>query len=274
MKIAFILCGTPRTFVFREQINYFKKLKSKFPDSDFYILLRIPKFKNSPIQQFKHGNPYIEHYIQTEQGLNNLQEQINNLKPIYYQAFTDFNNSNEKECCYLNQWKMINKLLEEAHQYAIRNNFEYTHYIRFRLEWTDINLYLNNELVSKLNNKFVYTSVKDCEDILFILSNHLYQNWWIPNINQKYKILQKKNESLFGDIPVKKIYISDGGLLRDYNIISFWGKKEKLFNHNLFWHNFNLLEYQALNKIYLDREKYYEKINLLFQNNYNYYLLS
>ena len=46
MKLAFLICGRPRTFVFREQIKHFKKLKTTFPEADFFILLRLPNFNN------------------------------------------------------------------------------------------------------------------------------------------------------------------------------------------------------------------------------------
>lgn len=42
MRTAFLICGRPRTFVYKEQIECFKKLKAQFPTSDFFILLRLP----------------------------------------------------------------------------------------------------------------------------------------------------------------------------------------------------------------------------------------
>ena len=90
MKIAFLICVIPRTFVYKKQIECFTKLKSQFPTSDFFILLRLPEFTNiinkidrSPRNPKQYPpNPGIEHQIQTEQGLKNLQKQIDNIKPI------------------------------------------------------------------------------------------------------------------------------------------------------------------------------------------------
>ena len=213
MKLAFLISGRPRTFVFREQIEHFKKLKTTFPEADFFILLRLPEFKKDKIKKFKHGNPYIEHNVQTIQGLKNLEEQLDNLKPVYYHSFTNFQDTSPKECRYTVQWRMIDKLLKEAEKYSIQNNFKYSYFIRYRFDWTDLNLHIDNEYISNLDTSYIYKNLKDCEDVLFILPELLYQNWWKKNICEKLKIKEKKNDSFLKIVILLKQLIC---LMEDY----------------------------------------------------------
>ena len=285
MKFAFLLCGTPRTFVFEQQINHFKYLKLIYPTADFYILIRLPEFKTNNIIKFKPGNPYTEHFIQTDKGLENFNKQLENIKPIYLKVFNDYKYENylENKFNSFSQWYMIDFLLKKAENYSKINNFNYDYFIRYRLDWTFTN---NNFDFNNFDKNYIYSEIKGKSnkrksnnigaDFLFILSNKLYKNWWINTIDNKLKLIKKTENSLWIGVSVKKINLTNGGLVRDYNIINFWDKKrDNKFNHKLYWENFNFKDYELMHKIQSNKDLYFKNLNnilIKFNTNYSFYL--
>jgi hypothetical protein len=279
MRLAFLLCGTPRTFIFEQQINHFQNLKLKFPNADFFILIKLPVFQNKKIEKFKPGSPYTEHFIQTDKGLENLNKQLINIKPKFLKVFTDYKYKyNSNKINLFSQWYMIDYLLKKANQYSEINNFNYDYFIRYRLDW---NCSCFNLDFNQLNSNYVYSEIKDKQatigaDFLFILSLNLYKEWWIKTINDKLKHINKTENLLWQGTKVIKCDITNGGLVRDYKVISFWDKdREKKFNHDNYWNNFNINEYELMHKIQSNKNLYFEKLNEILSNfdtRYSFYL--
>ena len=76
--IALLISGEVRTFIFKEQRIFFKKLidylKKYYENVDSYIVLKIPEENNNV-------------FIKSEQGLKNFKKIIDVLSPKYLYCF-------------------------------------------------------------------------------------------------------------------------------------------------------------------------------------------
>jgi hypothetical protein len=107
MKIALLISGHCRTFVYEEQRIFFEKIikyLQRFGQCDTYIMLKTDKM------------------MQTEQGINQLEKMMKMLNPVYSVAFKQWKQHDNN--CYYSQMRMIRHLVDKAH------NYDY--YIRIR----------------------------------------------------------------------------------------------------------------------------------------------
>ena len=254
MRIAVLISGEPRSIVFKEQINSFKCL---FDDltKEGYILDTYCMFKLNPVKDF----------IQSEEGLINLEEILKLFRPKYLEFFYEFKEDVVFNKKFNKQWppmffsqiKMIDTLIIKSYEY------EYDLFLRIRPDCV-----LNGKLdISKMKSDTVYTSVK-CDavgnDQMFICSRHMIDKWWIPIIRPaNYYIFDLKVESslspdyfIFYHCPTAQIIKS--GLIRDYEkIISWIGYPGNPLLLENFW---NYKEsYQKLNNT-MDRPEFLEKL--------------
>ena len=262
MKVALLISGTPRTFVYNEQVKLFNNLKQKIisenNEVDVYLFLKI---KDSAVN-----------YIISKNGLKNLKKQLNNLNPKYFKIIYSFGKKYENKNVtqkfkrnYYNQMKPIDNLLN----IAVKNK-KYDWFIRFRpdfyldLKSFNFNMHLKNE------NLIYTTPKKDCKGScdFFIFSNKMRIFWWnkyISNdlsnklVNPEYYIFNfiRKNQI----IKEKMIY----GLVRRYNKIDTWKNVKKKLYPKDYWiakELFVLMDYQLFKK----------KILKIVNNNANYYL--
>ena len=261
MKVALLISGTPRTFIFNEQVIFFNNLKKKIigenNEVDIYLFLKIKDSVN---------------YIISKNGLKNLRKQINNLNPKYLKIIYSFgdiydnkNIINPFKRNYYNQMRPIDILLDKA-----SNNKKYDWYIRIRPDfYLDLTTY-NFDLHLK-NKYFIYsTPKKDSKGSsdFFIFSNKMRKIWWnkyISNnlsnklVNPEYYIFNfiKKNQI----IKEKMIY----GLVRRYNTINTWNNNGKeVLNPRDYW---LVKEYFIL----MDYELFKKKILKIINKNSNYY---
>ena len=156
MKLALLISGNIRTFVFNEQICFFKKLIDTLPkNTDYYILLKI-------------DDPRGIKYFQSEQGIINLKKQIEQLKPVYCCIYNK--NKNYNYSWFYPQVFQINFLLETAKKYSLLKNFNYDYYIRFRPDYFFKN-FIND--FSELDKNFIYTNQKfdsiGCDQLIIII---------------------------------------------------------------------------------------------------------
>lgn len=262
MKVALLISGTPRTFVFDEQVKFFNDLKQKIINEnnklDIYLFLKIKDSVN---------------YISSENGLKNLIKQLENLNPLYFKIIYSFGEKYENNqvpvWCkrqYYNQMKPIDILLNVA-----SNNKKYDWFIRIRPDfYLDLNSY-NFDMHTK-NKYFIYTTPKDdckASTDFFIFSNKMRKIWWdkyISNnlsnklVNAEYYIFNFINENRI--IKQNMIY----GLIRKYKKILTWNKngrqRLRLKNYWLKKKIFNQLDYEVFKK---------EILNIVNKNN-NYYI--
>ena len=96
MKIALLISGHCRTFVYQEQRIFFEKfikyLKT-FGQCDTYLMLKT------------------DNLMQTEQGIINLEKMIKMLNPVYSFAFKRWHNNDDN--CYYSQMNMIKFLINK-----------------------------------------------------------------------------------------------------------------------------------------------------------------
>jgi len=261
MKVALLISGTPRTFIFNEQVNFFNNLKQKIiaenNEVDIYLFLKIKDSIN---------------YIISKNGLKNLRKQLHNLNPKYFKIIYSFgdiyDNSNviqKFKRNYYNQMKPIDILLNKA-----TKNKKYDWFIRIRPDfYLDLKSY-NFNMKAK-NKNFIYTTPKeDCKGScdFFIFSNIMLKNWWkiyISNnlsnklVNPEYYIFNfiKKNKI----IKEKMIY----GLVRRYKKIHTWNSKGKQY--------LNLVKYWLVKQyfILISYKLFKKKILTIIKKNSNYY---
>ncbi len=98
MKIAILISGHCRTFVYEEQRLFFEKLikyLQTFGQCDTYIMLKS------------------DHMMQTDKGIIQLEKIIKTLNPVYSIAFKEWNQYDNN--CYYSQMRMIRQLTDKAH---------------------------------------------------------------------------------------------------------------------------------------------------------------
>ena len=257
MKVALLISGNPRTFVFKEQIIFFNNLKNKLIDEknevDVYIFLKILDSKEN-------------NYFISKEGLTNFRTQIKNLNPRYVKIINYFDknyeNSHRRKLyrCYYNQMKPIDILLSKANRYD-----NYNWFIRVRPDLY-IDLEKFNFKLNKKNKNIVYTGLKTDSrgnDMFFIFSKKMYERWWCENIKNNilnHSSVHKSPEYIIFKFLNKKQICQDKnaicGLIRKYNLCQTWSFKKNNKNAYLklkrFWmekENFKKISYDEFEKI-------------------------
>jgi hypothetical protein len=204
MKIALLISGHCRTFVYEEQRIFFEKLikyLQSFGQCDTYIMLKT------------------DQKMQTDQGIIQLEKIIKMLNPVYSIAFKQWNQHDNN--CYYSQMRMIRHLVDKS-----VNNYDY--YIRIRPDCVIPSL----EQI-KLTNA-LYTSRKfdsRGNDQFFIMSQQIIKEWFL-----KIRIAPMKVSPEYYIFNVKTINSNiDSGLVRDYKIIESWNTRHSHLNIKDYW---------------------------------------
>lgn len=202
MKIAILISGHCRTFVYQEQRIFYEKFikyLNKFGKCDVYLMLKT------------------DQHMQTDQGLQNLAKIIETIKPVYSVAFSKWAKNDDN--CYYSQMKMIRHLVDKTN--------DYDYYIRIR---PDIVIPHLEQI--KLDNS-IYTSRKfdsRGNDQFFIIPRQML-GWFlnipiIPmTVSPEYYIF--RNQNIKSNIK--------SGLVRDYKRIESWNFYHCHLNIRDYW---------------------------------------
>lgn len=208
MKIALLISGHCRTFVYEEQRIFFERLikyLQKFGHCDTYIMLKTDQMM--------------------QQGMYQLEKIMKMLNPVYSVAFKEWNQHDNN--CYYSQMRMIRHLVDKSyHVDKSVNNYDY--YIRIRPDCVipcleDIQL--NMSIIS--SRKFDSRG----NDQFFIMSQKIVKEWFLKlpitpmNVSPEYYIFNK--------IQVTKSIKS--GLVRDYKRIESWNSRHSYLNLKDYW---------------------------------------
>ena len=226
MKIALLISGHCRTFVFKEQRIFFKRfIKSLNVNSnnecDVYLMLKQ------------------DTQTQTEKGLINLKKIISTIKPKYSLCFKQWASNND---VYYSQINMIYHLLQKAFIYEKQNNIKYDYFIRIRPD-TVLNETVDLKKIHKINYlnglneiNVIYTSFKfDAKgnDQFFIMNQSQVYNWFLK-LPMRPSIYDKcPDYIIFNNIRVEQIVGS--GLVRGYKNIDTWNNCHSKLNPKNYW---------------------------------------
>ena len=218
MRVALLISGHCRTFVFKEQYMFFKRfIKSLNCQCDTYIMLKQ------------------DEKMQSKQGIKNLKKIIKMIKPLYSICFKQWAVNND---VYYSQMNMIYFLIQKAlaHEKLFSNERsnenKYDFFIRIRPD-----LILNETIdLTKLNKSKLYTSLKyDARgnDQFFIMSQEQLYNWFLklpmhPSIYNKLP-----DYIIFNNIV--PLQIVGSGLVRDYKDIDSWNHCHCKLNPKNYW---------------------------------------
>ena len=203
MKIAILISGHCRTFVYQEQRIFFErfiKYLSQYGQCDTYLMLKTDEL------------------MQTEQGIINLEKIIKTIKPVYSIAFKRWEQNDDN--CYYSQMKMIRHLVNKS------PNHDY--YIRIRPDSVIPNL---NEIIF---DHHLYSSRKfDARgnDQFFIMSSQMIDKWFLhlpifpANTSPEYIIFNKTNVS----------QLIKSGIVRKYKRICSWNFYHCHLNIKDYW---------------------------------------
>lgn len=194
MKIAILVSGHCRTFVFQEQYIFFEKFikhLSQFGKCDVYLMLKTDTL------------------MMTEQGMINLEKIIKMLNPVYSIAFKQWKEHDNN--CYYSQMKMIRHLVDKA----LTDKANYDYYIRIRPD-----TYIPYLREITMNEPLCTSRKFDSRgnDQFFIMSKEIVYNWFLKlpivpmRVSPEYFI--------FNNIQLKQSINS--GLVRSYNRIQGW----------------------------------------------------
>jgi len=193
MKIAILISGHCRTFVFQEQYIFFEKFMKhlkQIGECHVYLMLKT------------------DHLMKTEQGLINLEKIIKMLNPVYSIAFDQWNKHDDN--CYYSQMKMIRHLVDKA--LGITDNYDY--YVRMRPD-----TFIPNLSEIKMNNTLSTSRKFDSRgnDQFFIMSKQIVHNWFlkIPIVP-----MTVSPEYFIFTIPLNQCI--DSGLVRSHKRIQGW----------------------------------------------------
>lgn len=206
MKIAILISGHCRTFVYQEQRIFFEKLikyiKSLYPfgKCDTYLMLKI------------------DHLMQTDQGMTNLQKIIQTIKPVYSIAFKQWRENDDN--CYYSQMKMIRHLVDKS-----MNDYDY--YVRIR---PDCIIPILSDI--KFNKPLCTSRKFDAlgNDQFFIMSKRAVKEWFL---NIPIIVVNTSPEYYIFDYPVEKCINS--GLVRSYKRIRSWNFYHCHLNIRDYW---------------------------------------
>ena len=204
MKIAILISGHCRTFVFQEQRFFFERFikdLQKIGQCDVYLMLKTDKL------------------MQSNEGIDNLKKIIDIIKPVYSISFKRWSTNDNN--CYYSQMKMIRFLVDKA------KNYDY--YIRIRPD----------SIITENISKIIYEMKGICtsrkfdskgNDQFFIIPrSHL--NWFLylpivpMSVSPEYYI--------FNSIETNPIIKS--GLVRDYKKIESWNFYHCHLNIRNYW---------------------------------------
>lgn len=220
MKIAILISGHCRTFVYQEQRIFFErfiKYLSQYGQCDTYLMLKIDQL------------------MQTEQGLINLEKMIKTIKPVYSIAFKRWNQNDDN--CYYSQMKMIRHLINKTH--------DYDYYIRIRPDSIIPNIdeikiptpspYLSLYFSSPYFSRSYLCSSRKFDaranDQFFIMCKKTVNDWFLNlpivpiNISPEYFIFNKMN------VP----QLIKSGLVRSYKRIISWNFYHCHLNIKDYW---------------------------------------
>lgn len=224
MKIALLISGHCRTFVYEEQRIFFERLikyLQKYGQCDTYVMLKTDQM------------------MQTNQGIRQLEKILKMLNPIYSIAFKQWKQHDNN--CYYSQMKMIRYLVEKS----LTDKINYDYYIRIRpdtvipyLEQIQLNAALrtSRKFDSKGNDQF------------FIMSQKILKEWFL-----KLPIIPMKVSPeyyIFNQIQcIRSIKI---GLVRDYKRIESWDSHHSHLNIKNYWlpqERFDSISKDFINKL-------------------------
>jgi len=203
MRIALLISGHCRTFVYQEQRIFFEKLikyLSPFGKCDTYLMLKT------------------DHLMQTDQGMSNLQKIIQTINPVYSVAFKQWRENDDN--CYYSQMKMIRHLVDKS----IINDYDY--YIRIRPDC------IIPDLSHIKFNQPLCTSRKfDAlgNDQFFIMSKKAVKEWFL---NLPITVVNTSPEYYIFDHVDKCI---NSGLVRSYKRIQSWNFYHCHLNVKNYW---------------------------------------
>ena len=219
MKIALLISGHCRTFVYEEQRIFFERLikyLQKFGQCDTYVMLKTDQM------------------MQSNQGIRQLEKILKMLNPIYSIAFKQWNQYDNN--CYYSQMRMIRHLVDKSLKSLTAKTHDYDYYIRIRPDCVipyleDIQLKFYTIISSR---KFDSRG----NDQFFIMSREILKEWFlmlsiIPmNCSPEYYIFNANN--------IKNIKINTkirSGLVRDYKRIESWNSHHSHLNIKNYWLN-------------------------------------
>lgn len=212
MKIAILISGHCRTFVYQEQRIFFERFinyLSQYGKCDTYLMLKI------------------DNLMQTEQGLINLEKMIKTINPIYSIAFKRWNQHDDN--CYYSQIKMIRHLVN----ISIDKGYDY--YIRIRPDSVipDIKE-IKLPYSPYFYDSYICSSRKfdaRANDQFFIMSKKTVKEWFLNlpivpiNTSPEYFIFNKIN------VP----QLIKSGLVRSYKRIISWNFYHCHLNIKDYW---------------------------------------
>jgi hypothetical protein len=202
MKIALLISGHCRTFVYEEQRIFFEKLikyLNKFGKCETYLMLKL-----DPMMQC----------------ISQLEKMIKMLNPVYSIAFKQWNQHDTN--CYYSQMKMIRHLVDKS----FKSNYDY--YIRIR---PDCVIPCLEEI--QFNMSIISSRKFDARgnDQFFIMSQKMLNEWFLKlpiipiKISPEYYIFNK----------IKVIKSIKSGLVRDYKRIESWNTRHSYLNLKDYW---------------------------------------
>ena len=272
-NLAFLISGSPRSFVIDEMIIYYKNLIQTYKylniSIDFYIILKIDEIIDSektPHDRFykQYNLPKIN-FFNTKKGLNNFEIMLDLLKPKHIIVFNKLDKSNKMQ---YSQFKSIDIILNKAIEYSKNNNFEYNYYIRSRPDLMILNL----PNLYNLNDSILYSSIKcdsNVNDGFFIISKKLL-NTWNNDIIKKIEYDPHSNNhfpegTLFNNFKTNQICRSI--LIRSYNLVQEWFTSPEYNIHNFF----NINNNNNPHNIYIDTALNNNDFIIELNNILNYY---
>lgn len=209
MRVALLISGHCRTFVFQEQRRFFKHfLKSLKADVDVYLMLKV------------------DARLKTHEGIKHLKRMIKMLNPVYSIVFEKWRENND---VYYSQMKMIQHLCWKAIKYS---ETQYDFFIRIRPD-----LVLNSIIdLSTLSNR-IYTSYKfDAigNDQFIIIPKEFIH--WILHLPMYPEIYNKcPDYIIFNKVRSFVSQIVGSGLVREYKKIQTWNTKHDTLNPTNYW---------------------------------------
>ena len=252
MKIALLISGTPRTFFFDEQINFFKKLKQKLCSEnnsvDVYIFLKL--------QDVGKYNFFI-----SKVSISKIIEHYDNLNPVYFEIINNFGNEyKNKELDrykrnYYSIMKPIDILLKKT-----ENIQNYDWFIRIRPDfYLDLSQMKFNFNKKDTNN--IYTVEKNKNggnDQYFIFSRLLYNIWWKKYLSNNIKNIPKNPEYYIFLFINKNNIITEKityGIVRNYNSIQSWNNNNNRYELVLkdYWLN-NNINFKSIDYLTFEKE--------------------
>jgi hypothetical protein len=254
--IVLLISGEIRTFIFKEQIDFFKRLINylylHFENVHVYLLLKIPR-SDKTIYIHRRDNLFIC----SQQGLENLNELLSILKPIYNSYFYDFNlNTNAN----YSQMKMIDILIKKATYYEKINNIKYDMFFRIR---PDSCILINELKIDTLIENYIYTSIKNDaigSDQIFLFNQNILKFWWsyIRKLCDTNRMVNMPDYTIFNmhiSIVQQKF---QNWLVRTYNQEDTWNWKEERpsLSSEYLWQyedNYNKLLIKIPHKIFLQQ---------------------